>query len=61
MSDTRPPRIVAVEANMARVDGDLERDLYAVDEHGRVWSLHFDPGSTSTGRWVQLPPLPAEP
>jgi hypothetical protein len=59
MTETRQPRIVQIEANMTRVDGLLERDLYALDDQGRVWSFHFRPESTTEGEWVRLPDLPA--
>lgn len=50
--------VVAVEANMARVNDHIERDLYALTARGRIFSLHFDAGSTTTGQWVELPPVP---
>jgi hypothetical protein len=52
----RPRRIVQIEANMTRTDGALERDLYALDDQGDVWSFHFE--TTTTGRWIRLQPLP---
>lgn len=52
-------QIVQIEANLTRVDGDVERDLYALTDDGRLFSFHFDPGSTTTGEWRELPGLPA--
>lgn len=54
------PRIAAMAADILRIDGEIERDLYVALEDGRIFSMHFDAGSTTAGRWVELPRLPLE-
>ena len=49
-------RIVQITSNLARLDGALERDLYALDSEGHVWSFTFT--SPTEGTWTRLPDLP---
>lgn len=56
--DPAPRRIIAIEANMSRLDGALERDLYALDSEGHVWSFTFT--TLTEGTWTRLPDLPGE-
>lgn len=52
------PRIVQIAVGLEGTDGALERDLYALDDEGHVWTFTFE--TWRTGEWVRMPDLPSE-